>query len=92
MIEDTGENETAVQPEAAEPDSNKAEFPEEVPAEALAAQAGGRLTLERLYTADGTPLDDETQRRIELGLMLYEAYGDSGKGKKKGKKKGGGKA
>ena len=92
VIEDTQDNEPEAQPDAAASDDEQAELPEEVPAKALAAQAGGRFTLERLYTADGTPLDDEMQHRIELGLMLYEAYGDSGKGRKKGKKKGGGKA
>lgn len=29
-----------------------------------------------LYTADGTPLDEESMRRIQVGLMLYDAYGD----------------
>ena len=29
-----------------------------------------------LYTADGTPLDVESMRRIQVGLMLYDAYGD----------------
>ena len=52
-----------------------------------------------LYTADGTPLDEESMRRIRVGLMLYDAYGDIEIGdvaemkqskeenKKKGKKK-----
>ena len=56
-----------------------------------------------LYTADGTPLDEESMRRIQVGLMLYDAYGDieigdvaemkqrKEKNKKSGKK-GGGKA
>ncbi len=66
----------------------------EIEREEWAAEAEETPVIGRLFTADGAPLDDETQRRIELGLMLYEAYAKDGEGKKKkGKKKeGGGKA
>lgn len=41
------------------------------------------LPIGPLYTADGTPLDEDTLRRIALGLKFYEAYGEDGVGKQR---------